>query len=375
MYSRPSRLLASIVACLIFAGCGQTGKASPDLGWVREDPVIYVVPSGTPKFEVTDLRVKQVMAGAQVAGLVGVLVGLAIVKGMDTGDDLNRRLAPEEAMSRFRPRLLQTLGSDSHLAGVRWIDAGGTRSDRAAAPPQAAILTLKLDEWGIRSHKDDSEAFVPVVTIVAKLTRNDTVLWKAECTPADDSAGLPLPTLPELRSNNNERLHQLMERAVDACADDLAARFLGRSGPPRDSDKPEKRELRLTGKTLGDVEAIVLGTAGSPGLVAGPAPFDARFQDVALAQTDLEALQRVLREAMAGPGDSELRVNGSMAGRRFATRMERNRAGRARLKFEGLRFASEADVDAFLAAFAAPGIRRIEFEGEAGGRMVKRSQP
>ena len=70
-----------------------------------------------------------------------------------------------------------------------------------------------------------------------------------------------------------------------------------------------------------------------------------------------------------------LKLDGTLDGRRFQAKLERNSAGRARLKFEGLTFAAEPDVDTFLDAFARPGLRRVELEGEAGGRRVKRSRP
>jgi hypothetical protein len=330
---------------------------------------VYVVRAGAPNFEVTNLRAKKAMAtGFAVGGIVGGLIGMALMKGVDTGADLERSIPANEAHSRLASRMIERLPAEGT---PRWIDAAAGGATLAALPPSAPTLVLKLDKWGIKSHDDDEDAFRPILEVTARLSKDGAVIWKAECDGDTSFARPPLPTLTELRKDNHAVLRAMMEGAIDACADELTARLLG--GPMPAAAVSEKREIRLTGKSLGDVETIVLGKTSPPGLAAGR--FDARFNQVTLSAADVERLRRLILESIAGQGESELRLAGTIDGRPFEARMERNGAGRARVRFDGLRFVADPDVDAFLAAFTGPGVRRVDIRGEAAGRPIERSYP
>ena len=368
---RPRRASAALLLCLFTAGCASTtGKAgiAPD----RTDGLVYVISEGTPEFKVTKPDPVAGGAGA-AAGAVGGVIGAlivwgvvyAITKATDKDNDRALTLAPQDALAWLRPRIIRNLEAEATLAGARWIDGAPVKE----APGR--VLTLRLDKWGLRADKSDSDAFLPVVAVTATLVKDSERLWHGECETRREHATSPLHTLAELGANNNGRLRDVITRALEVCADELTARFLGRAAPePRE---PGKVEVKVTGKSLGDIEAVMLGTRETPGLAAGR--FEARFSELALTNPDLVTLQRLFRESMTGPGESELKLDGTLDGRRFQAKLERNSAGRARLKFEGLTFAAEPDVDTFLDAFARPGLRRVELEGEAGGRRVKRSRP
>ena len=375
---RPRRASAALVLCLFVTGCASTrsGKAEP--GRVPTGGPIYVTSQGAPEFKVarTNPIAGGAVAAAPVVGALGALVLWGVVtvvtKAMDKGADRALTPAPEDSLASLRLRLIRNLEAEASLSGTRWIDGQAVLQGRPMNDETpGGVLTLTLDKWGLHAHKSDSEAFLPVLGVTATLLKQGERLWQAECEPRPEQAAWPLPTLAELAANQNARLYRVIERAMEACADELTARLIGRAVPePREA---RKREVKAARKSLGDVETIMLGTRESPGLAAGR--FEARFSDLALTNPDLETLQRLLREAMIGPGESELRIDGTLDGRPFEAKLERNSAGRARLKFEGLHFAAEPEVDTFLAAFTGPGLRRVDFDGEVEGRRVRRSRP
>jgi len=372
LQQRPRRASAALFLCLFAAGCASTTTGKAGISPGRSDGLVYVVSEGTPEFKVTkpDYAASGVgSAAGAVGGVVGALVVWGIVhaisKAMDKGGDQIVALAPQDALAWLRPRLIRNLEAEATLAGTRWVDGQPTTD------VPGSVLTLKLDKWGLRADKSDSDAFLPVLAVTATLVKGSERVWQGECEARREHVAPPLHTLAELGANNNGRLRDVMTRALEACADELTARFLGRATP--ELRGPGKLEVKVTGRSLSAVEAMMLGTREAPGLAAGR--FEARFSELTLTNPDLGTLQRLFRESMTGPGDAELKLDGTLDGQPFEAKLERNSAGRARLKFEGLRFAAEPDVDTFLDAFARPGLRRVEFDGEAGGRRVKRSRP
>jgi hypothetical protein len=364
MQRRPGEYARVLLICLTLTACACRTAGPADLGRVRDDAAVYVVRAGAPVFEVKSLRQKQAIAtGAAIGGLVGALVSMALMKGMDTGADLQGSLSPREAHARLASRVIAGLAAEASPTAPRWVDAG------EVAPSGAPSLVLKLDTWGIKA-EGAHDALRPIVEVTGRLSKNGAVLWKAECDAEAIPRGAPLPSLAEVRQDR-DLLRGMMERAIDACADELTARLLGGATPA--AAVAEKRELRAKGKSLAEIERIVLGDTSTPGLASGR--FDARFNEVTLSAADVERLQRLIRASMFGDGESELRLAGTIDGRQFEARMERNRAGRARVRFEGLQFLSDADAEALLGVFTGPGVQKVNIQGEAAGRPIKRSHP
>jgi hypothetical protein len=348
-------------------GCASASKEALDLRTLQNKSEVFVTHRGRPTFSISDQRREAMTsAAAGAGGILGALVAMAVMKGVgDGGAGLEKLVTIDLVADRLEQRLVTRLQSEPTASGVRWTAAGPGGSRTVDAPS----LEFELKRWGIKSHDDDWDAFFARVEGVAKVSMGEEILWEAECEPPLAPGMFPLPTMAELREDR-ERLPRMMTTAAEACADDLVARLLNPTAAA--SERPEKRELTLERTTLEEVRAVLFGRDTLPGLVVGPARFEARFQGVQLDPGRLGALQELVREAMAAPPGSEVRVQGTIEGRRFETRMERNRAGRVRVKFSGLRFSRAGDVDQFLAPFIRPGIRRVEFDGEAEGLPLKK---
>jgi hypothetical protein len=130
-------------------------------------------------------------------------------------------------------------------------------------------------------------------------------------------------------------------------------------------------EVTVERGTLADVEARL---AGESGLARGPRPYEADFEGLRLTGADVPRLGALVKEAMASPPGSDLELEGTVDGRDFEASMEKDKAGRVRVQFEGLAFADEEQLTAFLAPFATAPLHELTVDGSVGGRprVVKR---
>ncbi len=354
---RPLRVAALALAVLT-AGCA-TAQAPVDLARVRQEARIYVVPTGTAKFSVRNREREDVAntTGAYL-GLIGLAVAIGTAHALDASDRAND-IVVDPPMPRLQERLIAALGAEPALGGVQWVPAN-------TAEHRSPVLTLELQRWGIESPKQDGSVYMPIVEVKATLVKGPDEMWSASCDSSLDRRSV----LVDLRKDP-EQLRTMMARATDACADDLVAAFLNRRS--RDRSEEKKREVSFDGSRLSDVEAV-LGTAEGNGLVAGQRRFEAEFEHLALTAADVTTIQRIVRDSMAAPRRSELKLRGTIDGQRFEAKMEKYASGRVRVKFDGLRFASEEDVDAFLAPFDDPIVRKLELVGEVAGRPLDRAR-
>jgi hypothetical protein len=278
-------------------------------------------------------------------------------------------------MPRFKQTVLAALQSEATLSGVQWTDVAATSSNDPMIVSRvtggAPVLELHIMQWGLTKHDDDSGVFVPLFVARARLVRAHEVVWEAVCDPPDRHEANP-PRLHELRTDR-ERLNTMLTAAIDLCAADLGKRFVGqRLAKP---ERPDKRELKERGRALADIESALRGRPGTPGLVAGPARFEAKFEEVSATAADVPALQRLALDMLGAPAGSELKIAGLMDGAKFEVKIEKNKAGRVEGKFKGLRLQSDDELTSLLRAFTGPVVRRVEFEGEVAGRSRKAQAP
>ncbi|MBI2207788.1 MAG: hypothetical protein HYU41_28485 [Candidatus Rokubacteria bacterium] len=349
-------LACALVLALVLSGCADPRVVDP--ARIGQPAQIYVVATESASFTLRNVREERAHAlGAGIGGVIGGGIAAAASPAIEGRKDVTTTTFPDPPLPRLKERVLSALASDPKLAGVQWTMVDGT-SDRV--PPGALSLMLKLEKWGVSSFDDDPDVYGPLVQATAKLLRGGDVLWKSECQPTGGRDAMPF-TVGGMR-NDPERLRAVMMRATDECADELAAGFAGRG------DREEK--VRLDKSSLGDVERVLVGTAAGPGLIRGIAPFDAEFRHLAIGTHQLAVVQKLVHESIAAVPGSELKLAGTFDGRPFEAKMERSRSGRVRVRFAGLRFATEAEVQAFLAPFEGPRFRKIEFTGDAGGRPL-----
>lgn len=346
----------ALVLTLVLSGCADPRTVDP--GRIGQPAQIYVVATESARFTLRSLREERAHAlGAGIGGLIGWGVAAAASPAIEGRKDVTGTTFPDPPLPRLKERVLSALAADPKLAGAQWTMVDGSAE---RVPPGALSLMLKLEKWGVTSFDDDPDVYGPFVQATAKLLRDGDVLWKSECQPTGGRDAMPF-TVAGMR-NDPERLRAVMMRATDACADELAAGFAGRG---------ERREkVRLEKSSLADVERVLVGTAAGRGLISSATRFDAEFRRLAIGTDHLAVVQKVMRESIAALPGSELKLAGTLDGRPFEAKMERSRSGRVRVRFAGLRFATEDEVRAFLAPFEGPRFRKIEFSGDAGGRPI-----
>jgi hypothetical protein len=137
--------------------------------------------------------------------------------------------------------------------------------------------------------------------------------------------------------------------------------FFTGEAPPSPRLKPVKVEREKL--TLAAVETEVAR------LTQGPAPFEARFKQLSLTEDDVPHLRDLVKQAVAAAPGSELKCTGEAAGTKFEVAMRKDKAGRAVVRFQGFTFASEQQMEEFLAPFTQA--ESVRFEGRVTGRQVK----
>jgi hypothetical protein len=130
-------------------------------------------------------------------------------------------------------------------------------------------------------------------------------------------------------------------------------------------------EVRVLPATLEDVHEKLLG---EDGLVPRGQRFEAEFEALTLTAGDIEPLVNLLRAALRARPRSDLELNGTLEDQPFKAKLDLDRKGRGRLRLEGFVFASEAEVDPFLARFeGAEGLRELTLTGSAAGHTLRRT--
>lgn len=139
-----------------------------------------------------------------------------------------------------------------------------------------------------------------------------------------------------------------------------------------ETEPDDALEVRVLPATLEDARERLLGERG---LVTRGQRFEAEFEKLALAVEDVEPLVDLLRAALGARPRSELELDGTLEGLPFEAKLAIDRKGRARLVLEGFVFASEQDVDRFLARFEnADAPLEMTVVGLVAGQKVRRTR-
>jgi hypothetical protein len=129
-------------------------------------------------------------------------------------------------------------------------------------------------------------------------------------------------------------------------------------------------ELSLSLRTLAEVEVRLLGDSGLLKLSRGTRPIEAGFKGLALTGPEILRLSTLIREALASPAGSEVELTGTIDGATFRAAMDKNREGRARVRFEGLRFKDDQEMRAFVAPLETETLKEFTLEGSVAGRRI-----
>jgi hypothetical protein len=342
--------VAVVLVALLGSACAK--PPTVDLARMPRPERVFVVTKDRSTFTVWSIRNERAVAiGGAIGGLIVYGIASALTRSfadqLASGEAARTTTTP---MDRLKERLVAALAADPKFAGAQWVPV----PDADAVPRGALALTVELEKWGVTSFPEDLDVYGPGVEATAKLRQDDETLWKAECRPTAGRDAMPF-TEAGLRTET-ERLRAVMARTTDACSDELIARF---AGPTTRIEKVRREKV-----SLADVDRLLAD------LVAGPKRFEAHFVALALAPADLVALRKVVHRSLTALPGSELKLAGTFDGRPFESKMERSDSGRIRVMFSGMRFATEADAEAFLSDLAGPRFRKVELAGEAGGKPL-----
>jgi len=127
-------------------------------------------------------------------------------------------------------------------------------------------------------------------------------------------------------------------------------------------------KVNLDYATPADVESKLFSESG---LVHGPRRFQAAFERMVLTSDDAWRLRTFIQHALASPAGSDLKFEGTIKGAKFKARMEKDRTGSARVKFEGLTFQNEPEMEDFLAPFSTEDVDELQLRGSIAGRRIE----
>ena len=137
--------------------------------------------------------------------------------------------------------------------------------------------------------------------------------------------------------------------------------FFTGEAPPLPRLKPVKVEREKLSLTAVETEVTQL--------IQGSAPFEARFKQLSLTEEEVPRLRDLVKQAVAAAPGSELKCTGEVVGAKYKVSMRKDKAGRAEVKLEGFAFASEQQMEEFLAPFTPA--ESVRLEGRVAGSQVK----
>lgn len=131
--------------------------------------------------------------------------------------------------------------------------------------------------------------------------------------------------------------------------------------------------LERSVKTLRELEATLGFDPGRPRLVR------LKADALELAPAELPAFRDLVLRLTAASPRSKVEIKGRADGRPFEVELETDAIGRVELELEGLAFASEADLAAFLSPLETAGIHKGKVVGQVGTtrfeRRLERARP
>ena len=242
----------------------------------------------------------------------------------------------------------------------------------------STILDLKPLAWSLSYHPSDSDVYVVTYLARGRLLRleDGRVLWEGYCHPHRHWTE-PYPALMEdLKAGGGLELRARLRAAATGCADDLVTQIvrgdtsalIGPGHGPQLYQWPDAADVKLDSIPLAGIRARLPGEGGP--LPAGKR-FDAKFQQVTLTGADMTALHDLIREALALPPASELKIDGTVDGGPLKVKIDRNKAGRTEVELDGLAFADQEQLTTFVAAFKRPELKELDLKARVGDQPVR----
>lgn len=312
----------------------------------------------------------------------GISSAVVSADSLSFGEKIATDYPLEDPLLRIMERVVSGLASGVRLDTLRRVKhavkAGTDLEGLKRELGPAVVLDFRTLSWGLRAHPDDREAYVVDLSVQSRLIRlaDSSVIWSGVCYAPWGDGRRPTPTLAQLTAEGGTLLRRRLDDTATNCADDLLAQLFGqtRGSKPRmdlwtEVKKGPSLDVRVKPATLADVEAMLFGAAG---VVAKHQRFDGEFEGMALRAEEAWRLRTLMRDAMDAPWGSDLECSGTIDGAPFKLEMEKHKAGRVRVSFEGLVFDDEPQAREFVAPFVGvEGLRKLELEGFAAARRIR----
>ncbi len=90
------------------------------------------------------------------------------------------------------------------------------------------------------------------------------------------------------------------------------------------------------------------------------------------AFTDHRPRVSLIRDALVSPAGSELTFEGTVSGQKFKAKLVKDKTSRVQVKFEGVTFQDERELEEFLSAFPPERLEEVIIKGFVAGRPIER---
>ncbi len=128
-------------------------------------------------------------------------------------------------------------------------------------------------------------------------------------------------------------------------------------------------ELKFEFATPADAETWL---SGESGLVRGTRRFQAHFERMVLTGRDVWRLRALIQDAIVSPAGSELTFEGTVSGEKLKARLTKDKGGLVQVKFEGVTFQDERELEEFLSVFSPERLEELIIKGSVAGRPIER---
>jgi hypothetical protein len=171
-------------------------------------------------------------------GPIGMIGGgfSDIQKGQAYGEILLKKYEIQDPVLRVKTKIIELLAHDANIANIQTFDTIIPSEDTASLKQSLdgeMAIDFKTMSWAMFSNKETPERFTGMYRTRARLIRleDGKVVWEGECHLKQHDVK-KAPTFEELTANQGALLKVIFQEDADACADEIASLFLGRSSHP-----------------------------------------------------------------------------------------------------------------------------------------------
>jgi len=168
-------------------------------------------------------------------GPIGLVSGALsdISKGKAYGEILLQKYEIQDPVLQVKTKAIELLAQEANLANVQAFTTVITDEDTTNLKKTIngdMVIDFKTISWGMFSNKKTPERFMDMYRARSRVVRlvDGKIIWETECHIQQHDVATA-PTLEELTSNHGALLKAIFQEDADKCADEIVAKFAGRS--------------------------------------------------------------------------------------------------------------------------------------------------